>query len=64
MPVISQPTCFRPPVYQFNGHLQTVLPAVLRKVESPYERERITLSDGGGQSHTWSEYRALEFAEG
>mgnify|MGYP006267943577 CR=1 FL=1 len=46
MPLLRQSTYPRPPRYQFNGHLQTILPAVLRRVEAPYEREQLTLSDG------------------
>ncbi len=36
-----------PPRYQYNGHLQTVVPSITRRVPGvPYERERLTLSDG------------------
>jgi len=45
MPVLHHSSYPGPPYYQFNGHLQTILPAILRKVETPYERERITLPD-------------------
>ncbi|NBC09734.1 MAG: alpha/beta fold hydrolase [Bacteroidetes bacterium] len=46
MPLLRKSTYPRPPRYQFNGHLQTILPAVLRRVEAPYEREQLTLPDG------------------
>jgi predicted alpha/beta-fold hydrolase len=37
---------YSPPFYQFNRHLQTILPALFRKVKGvPYERERISTSD-------------------
>ncbi|MCB0578224.1 MAG: alpha/beta fold hydrolase [Phaeodactylibacter sp.] len=53
MPLIERSSYTRPPFYQFNGHLQTVLPAILRKVEAPYERERITLPDGDFLDLDW-----------
>ena len=35
-----------PPAYQYNGHLQTILPSLTRTVTGvSYERERLTLSD-------------------
>ncbi len=53
MPLIQQSSYPRPPFYQFNGHLQTVLPAILRRVETPYERERIILLDGDFLDLDW-----------
>lgn len=41
-----------PPFYQFNGHLQTILPA-FRKVSVPYVRERITTPDGDFLDLDW-----------
>lgn len=38
-------TLFQPPWWQFNGHIQTILPSFFRKVPVPYERERIILPD-------------------
>ena len=35
-----------PPAYQYNGHLQTIMPSLTRTVTgAAYERERLTLSD-------------------
>ncbi|MBD2754725.1 YheT family hydrolase [Spirosoma validum] len=35
-----------PPAYQYNGHLQTIIPSLTRQVSGvTYERERLTLSD-------------------
>ncbi|MCB0569277.1 MAG: alpha/beta fold hydrolase [Phaeodactylibacter sp.] len=53
MPVLYRTSYRRPPAYQFNGHLQTVLPAVLRKVEAPFECERIGLPDGDHLDLDW-----------
>ncbi|MGB0521771.1 MAG: YheT family hydrolase [Flammeovirgaceae bacterium] len=45
MPLI-QHRPFKSPLYQFNGHLQTIVPSLFRKVEYyPYERERIFTPD-------------------
>lgn len=53
MPLIRKSSYPRPPRYQFNGHLQTVLPAILRRVHTAYERERITLEDGDFLDLDW-----------
>jgi predicted alpha/beta-fold hydrolase len=53
MPIIARSSYPTPPVYLRNGHLQTILPAVLRKIEIAYERERITLSDGDFLDLDW-----------
>jgi len=53
MPILRHSTYPGPPYYQFNGHLQTILPAILRKVEAPYERERIILPDGDTLDLDW-----------
>ncbi len=53
MPVIHRSSYSRPPFYQFNGHLQTILPAVLRRVEVTYERERLELADGDFVDLDW-----------
>jgi uncharacterized protein len=37
---------FTPPPFQFNGHLQTILPSLFRKIIVPLVRERMTLPDG------------------
>jgi uncharacterized protein len=45
MPLISS-AYPGPPAYQYNGHLQTILPSLTRVVRGVvYERERLTLSD-------------------
>lgn len=37
---------YKPPFYQFNAHLQTILPSLLRKVKNmPFQRERIITAD-------------------
>lgn len=45
MPLL--PTAYAgPPAYQYNGHLQTIMPSLVRAVAGvAYERERLTLSD-------------------
>jgi uncharacterized protein len=46
MPLIKKST-YRPPFYLFEGNLQTLVPALFRKVDAvEYNRERLTLSDG------------------
>ncbi len=43
-----------PPAYQYNGHLQTIIPSLLRAVAGViYERERLTLSDGDFVDLDW-----------
>lgn len=43
-----------PPRYLYNGHLQTVIPSMMRKVPGlVYERERLTLSDGDFVDLDW-----------
>ncbi|MVM40085.1 alpha/beta fold hydrolase [Spirosoma sp. HMF3257] len=43
-----------PPAYQYNGHLQTVIPSLTRKVTGvTYERERLTLPDGDFVDLDW-----------
>jgi len=53
MPLLDQSSYPRPPRYQFNGHLQTILPALLRRVDVKYERERLPLSDGDWLHLDW-----------
>lgn len=52
MPLI-QSTYTRPPFYLFNGHLETVIPSMFRKVEGSYERERMELVDGDFLDLDW-----------
>ena len=44
MPLIANST-YRPPAYLWNGHLQTVIPSVFRKISVSYQRKRITTPD-------------------
>lgn len=54
MPIIHQSSYRNPPLYQFNGHLQTILPGSFRKIEGvDYERERFELSDGDFVDLDW-----------
>ncbi len=53
MPVIKKSSYPGPPRYQFNGHLQSICPALMRKVSVDYERERLTLSDGDFVDLDW-----------
>ena len=53
MPLIRS-TYPGPPVHQYNGHLQTILPSLTRRVTGvTYERERLTLSDGDFVDLDW-----------
>jgi predicted alpha/beta-fold hydrolase len=46
MPLIETSN-YRPPWYLFNGHLETIVPSMTRKIKDVhYERERFELSDG------------------
>ncbi|GAB3941907.1 alpha/beta fold hydrolase [Spirosoma harenae] len=43
-----------PPAFQYNGHLQTIIPSLTRTVKGVvYERERLTLSDGDFVDLDW-----------
>ena len=45
-----------PPAYQYNGHMQTVIPSLTRKVVGvTYERERLVLADGDFVDLDWIE---------
>ncbi|WP_341224632.1 alpha/beta fold hydrolase [uncultured Arcticibacterium sp.] len=46
-------TSFSPPFWQFEGHLQTIYPSFFRKVDLPYEKERIELPDGDFLDLEW-----------
>ena len=49
---------YQPPFYQFNGHLQTIIPSLFRKVENVcYERERIYTPDGDFLDLDWHRIR-------
>lgn len=53
MPVLKQSTYPDPPFYLFNGHMQTIYPALTRTVDLRYERERLELSDGDFVDIDW-----------
>jgi predicted alpha/beta-fold hydrolase len=54
MPIIS-PSTYRPPPGMANGHLQTILPSLLRRVKGvSYERERIETADGDFIDLDWA----------
>lgn len=42
-----------PPFYLVNGHLETVVPSMFRKVAGQYERERLELTDGDFLDLDW-----------
>ncbi len=53
MPVIERSSYPGPPVYQFNGHVQTIWPNLTRRIRVPYVRERLELSDGDFLDLDW-----------
>ena len=53
MPHIDFPS-YRPPRLFFNGHLQTVYPALFRKPEVNYVRERLETPDGDFLDIDWA----------
>lgn len=54
MPVISS-TYIKPPAYLFNGHMETIVPSLLRKVTGvDYLREKIDTPDGDFLNLDWS----------
>ncbi|WP_143961673.1 YheT family hydrolase [Litoribacter populi] len=53
MPLIENIDYLKPRML-FNGHLQTIVPSIFRKViELPFERERITTTDGDFLDLDW-----------
>jgi predicted alpha/beta-fold hydrolase len=53
MPLLPKPF-FKPPFWQFNGHLQTIAPSLFRKVKFDYhQRERLELPDGDFVDLDW-----------
>jgi predicted alpha/beta-fold hydrolase len=53
MPLISS-AYVGPPAYQYNGHLQTIIPSLTRAVAGVvYSRERLTLTDGDFVDLDW-----------
>lgn len=55
MPIISQSSYGGPPSYYLNGHFETILPSLFRKVDGVvYRRERIFTPDGDFLDLDWS----------
>ncbi|MCH7400326.1 YheT family hydrolase [Belliella kenyensis] len=55
MPLISNSTYLGPPKYLFNGHLETIIPSIFRKIEGvSYRRERIYTPDEDFLDLDWS----------
>ncbi|MDQ3291215.1 MAG: alpha/beta fold hydrolase [Bacteroidota bacterium] len=53
MPIVK--SFYKPPFYFFNGHIQTIIPGLLREVPGvTYQRERITTPDGDFLDLDWS----------
>src|SRR4051812_20212063 len=53
MPILQ--SSFHPPRFLGNGHVQTILPAVLpRRVRVAFEHERLELSDGDFLDLDWA----------
>lgn len=54
MPILSS-SYQKPPAYLFNGHLETIIPSLYRKVDGvEYQREKITTPDGDFLNLDWS----------
>ncbi|OOG73639.1 YheT family hydrolase [Algoriphagus sp. A40] len=54
MPILLS-TYQKPPAYLFNGHLETIVPSLFRKIEGvEYFREKITTPDGDFLNLDWS----------
>lgn len=55
MPILLS-TYQKPPAYLFNGHLETIVPSLFRKVEGvEYSREKINTPDGDFLNLDWSQ---------
>ncbi|QDH80629.1 alpha/beta hydrolase [Echinicola soli] len=55
MPLIKQSTYPGPPIHYFNGHFETILPSVFRKITGVvYQRERIGTPDRDFLDLDWS----------
>ncbi|MCH7396819.1 alpha/beta fold hydrolase [Belliella sp. DSM 107340] len=55
MPIIENSSYKKPPKYLFNGHLETIIPSIFRKIEGVnYKRERINTPDGDFLDLDWS----------
>ncbi|WP_338870357.1 alpha/beta fold hydrolase [Spirosoma sp. SC4-14] len=53
MPLIAQ-SSYRPPARLWNGHLQTIIPSLFRKVTVTYVRERVETPDDDFLDVDWS----------
>ena len=54
MPVLENSSFKNPPYLQFNGHLQTIIPGIFRKIKGVnYQRERLELTDGDFLDLDW-----------
>ena len=54
MPVLPTNTEVFYPLWQFNAHLQTIIPSLFRKIPVDYKRERVELPDGDFLDFDWS----------
>ena len=55
MPIIENSSYKNPPKHLFNGHLETIIPSIFRKIEGVnYKRERINTPDGDFLDLDWS----------
>ena len=64
MPLVAD-TRYQSPFYQFNGHLQTIVPSLWRTVpEVAYQRERLELPDGDFLNLDWSRLPAHRPTDG
>ncbi|HQQ82924.1 MAG TPA: alpha/beta fold hydrolase [Cyclobacteriaceae bacterium] len=53
MPILTT-SDYRPPLYLFNGHLETIVPSAFRKItDVTYQRERLELADGDFLDLDW-----------
>lgn len=53
MPLIA-PSTYEPPTHLWNGHLQTIIPSLFRRVAVPYVRERIEIPDDDFLDLDWA----------
>ena len=53
MPLIA-PSTYEPPARLWNGHLQTIIPSLFRRVTIPYVRERIETPDDDFLDVDWA----------
>ena len=59
MPILANTSYPGPPFYEWNGHMQTILPALLRlPKQTSYERERLELNDGDFVDLDWLEAKS------